>query len=286
MTDPLSHSVELRAGSLRLALRADLGGSIAGLWHDGTPVLRSTEPADLALPRASASYPLVPYSNRLGHRRFEWMGQSYTTVPNFGDSPHSVHGVAWLRAWDVVSTNATEAVLRYVHTPDAHWPFAFEVEQHFKLTPQALEVSFAFRNTDARAQPAGLGWHPYFPKRTRSRLEIDLTGRWVSDASELPTHRVADTGLHADVAALDVDNCFEGWTGAARIDDEQFSLQLTSDLPYLVVYTPQDKDYYCVEPVSHVSNAIQMADPAAHGLRTVEPGATFTGSMNLAVKAL
>jgi aldose 1-epimerase len=97
---------------------------------------------------------------------------------------------------------------------------------------------------------------------------------------------VADTGLHADVAALDVDNCFEGWTGAARIDDEQFSLQLTSDLPYLVVYTPQDKDYYCVEPVSHVSNAIQMADPAAHGLRTVEPGATFTGSMNLAVKAL
>jgi aldose 1-epimerase len=47
-----------------------------------------------------------------------------------------------------------------------------------------------------------------------------------------------------------------------------------------VVFTPDTKrDYYCVEPVSHVSNAIHMADPAAHGLRargaagdTLRPG--------------
>jgi len=55
---------------------------------------------------------------------------------------------------------------------------------------------------------------------------------------------------------------FEGWKGPARIRDEKFSLQLRSNLPYLVVYTPQHKDYFCVEPVSHVGNAIHMADPA------------------------
>ena len=37
--------IELTRGALRLALRPDLGGCIAGLWHDGLPVLRSTEPA-------------------------------------------------------------------------------------------------------------------------------------------------------------------------------------------------------------------------------------------------
>ena len=42
-----------------------------------------------------------------------------------------------------------------------------------------------------------------------------------------------------------------------------------------MVFTPGDKPYYCVEPVTHVSNAIHMAEPAAHGLRTVQPGETF-----------
>ena len=74
--------------------------------------------------------------------------------------------------------------------------------------------------------------------------------------------------------------------GPARIRDEKFSLQLTSSLSRLVVYTPQDKDYFCVEPVSHVSNAIHMADPAAHGLRTLLAGESFEASMTLDVTAL
>jgi aldose 1-epimerase len=35
--------------------------------------------------------------------------------------------------------------------------------------------------------------------------------------------------------------------------------------------------------VSHVSNAIHMADPAAHGLRTVAPGESCEATMNLEV---
>ena len=54
-------------------------------------------------------------------------------------------------------------------------------------------------------------------------------------------------------------------------------------LPYLVVFTPDTKPYYCVEPVSHVSNAIHMAEPAAHGLKSVEPGRTVDAWMKLEV---
>src|SRR5205085_4727354 len=95
--------IELKAGDLRLAVRADLGGSIAGLWLGDVPVMRSTEAAALDASRQSACYPLVPYSNRLGYRRFRWAGQDYRTLPNYEpDNPHSLHGVAWQRAWDVV----------------------------------------------------------------------------------------------------------------------------------------------------------------------------------------
>ncbi len=283
MTSP---SVELRAGPLRLALRPDLGGSIAGLWLGDLPVMRSIEPAALVSSRASGCYPLAPYSNRLGYRRFRWLGHDYTTAPNFDDNPHSVHGVAWQRPFEVASASTTDAELRYTHSPDAHWPFAFELRQRFVLTESALEMHLVFTNTAPHPQPVGLGWHPYFPKRPRSRLHIELTDRWESDASGLPTRRVAQPGIDADVAHLAFDNCFEGWKGPARIRDEKVNLKLTSSLPYLVVYTPELKDIYCVEPVSHVSNALHMADPAAHGLRNLAAGATFDAWMRLDIEAV
>ena len=277
---------ELRAGALRLALRPDLGGSVAGLWHGDTPLLRSTEPAKLGSAHAAAMFPLLPYSNRLGYRRFRWRGQDYTTRANVDDSPHSLHGIGWQRPWRLVSSSVLEVVLELTHAADEDWPFAFTARQYFGLGADAFTARLQLTNDADREQPAGLGFHPYFVKRLRSRLHVELSDRWDADATLLPTRRVAQHGIDSDLSHLDFDNCFEGWRGPARIRDERFSLQLSSPLPYLVVYTPADRDYFCVEPVSHVSNAVHMADPLAHGLVALAPGATLEASMTLSVSVL
>lgn len=282
MTDTVA-PIELTRGALRLALRPDLGGCIAGLWHDGLPVLRSTEPGALERSRLSGCYPLLPYSNRLGYRRFRWHGKDYTTQPNFDDSPHSVHGIGWQRAWTVESARGDDAVLVLQHGGDADWPFAFEARQAISLTDEGVNLGLAIHNTGTQPAPFGLGWHPYFPKRQRSRLHIELTDRWDSDATGLPTRRVPQAGIDGDIAHLDFDHCFEGWTGAARARDEKLALRITSSLPHLVVFTPPLKDYYCVEPVSHVSNAIHMAEPAKAGLRTLMPGERMEAWMKIDV---
>jgi aldose 1-epimerase len=283
---PSPSPIELNAGALRLVLRADLGGAIGGLWFDGLPVLRSSDdPAALTTSRASGCYPLVPYSNRLGYARFRWAGHDHRTRPNFDPGcPHSLHGVSWQRPWTLLSADATQAEMEHMHTPDEDWPFAYRVTQRAVLTPEALRLELAITNTGDQAQPVGLGWHPYFVKRTRSRLHVECTDRWDSDPSGLPTRKVAQPGgIDGDVAHLAFDHCFEGWRGAARIRDEKLSLRLTSSLGHVVVYTPAEKPIYCVEPVSHVSNAIHMSDPAAHGLRTLQPGETFSAWMSLEV---
>lgn len=273
---------ELRAGDLRLALRPDLGGCIAGLWCGSLPVLRSTEPAALDGPRLAGNYPLVPYSNRLGYRRFRWLHREHTTQANFDDSSHSVHGVGWMRPWQVESCSPAEAVLRLDHAGDADWPFAFEARQSFALDADGLRLTLSVRNDAAHPAPVGLGWHPYFPKRSRSRLHVELSERWESDpGTQLPTRRVRQPGIDADVAHLNFDHCFEGWPGTARVRDEKLKIGISSSLPYLVVYTPPQKDYFCVEPVSHVSNALHMAEPAQHGLRTLQTGETFEAWMRL-----
>lgn len=280
------NGIELRAGPLRLAVRPDLGACIAGLWHEGVAVLLSAEPAEMRASRPSASFPLVPYSNRVGHRHFCWEGQAHTTAENFAGSPHSLHGVAWLRAWSVVSTEPHALVLRYDHQPDAHWPFAFSVQQRFELAPSSLTVRLAFTNTDTRTQPVGLGWHPYFPKRPHSHLQARAGGRWETDPALLPTHRSPQAGIDGDVAQLRLDHCFDPWDGAAHIRDDTFSLALHASLNRLVVYTPADKDYFCVEPVSHVNNAIQMADPTAQGLVALAAGGVTDAWMRLDVTPL
>ena len=275
--------IELRAGDLRLALRPDLGGCIAGLWCGDVPVLRGAEGAALESVRGAGCFPLVPYSGRLGLRRFRWQGRDHTTAPNYDDSPHSLHGVSWQQPWQVHEAGDTSAELRLAHAADAHWPFDFEVRQRISLTARALELSLSCTNTSPAPQPMGLGWHPYFPKRERSRVHAEVASRWETDVQQLPTRRVAQPGIDGDVAHLDFDHLFEGWQGPVRIRDEKLSLRLTSSLPYLVVYTPRDKPYYCVEPVSHVSNAIHMADPAAHGLVALAPGQHLEASMTLEV---
>ena len=153
-----------------------------------------------------------------------------------------------------------------------------------ELQAGALRLALRLVNTADTPQPVGLGWHPYFPKRTRSRLHAEVTHRWEGDATtQLPTRRVVQSGLDGGVAHLDFDHGFDGWQGAARVRDEKLSLRLASSLDRLVVYTPPVKDYFCVEQVSHVSNAIHMADPAAHGLRTLAPGEAFEAWMQLEV---
>lgn len=177
-------------------------------------------------------------------------------------------------------------MLRYRHAPDAHWPFGFEAQQSFALTPHELLVTLAVTNTADIAQPVGLGWHPYVPKRDRSRLHIEVSDRWDPDQSQLPMRKVAQAGIDGDVSQLAFDHCFDGWRGPALIEDEVFALQIHSNLTHLVVYTPADKAYFCVEPVSHVSDAIHSADPAALGLRTLQPGERFEASMKLDIAVL
>ena len=253
MTGSAKPSFELHAGALRLALRPDLGGCIAGLWHRGTPILRShrTRSADRfarvgVLPAGAVLQPA-----RLP--RFRWKGHDYTTQPNFDDQPAFAARRGLARPWEIVSSSVLELVLRLKHAGDADWPFAFEATQYFTLTPQSVHVEMVFTNTAEIAQPVGLGWHPYFPKRARSRLHIEVSDRWDCDATQLPTRKVAQPGIDSDVVAPGLRQLLRGLARPGAHPRREVLAAAALVVDRLVVFTPQDRDYFCVEPVSHVS---------------------------------
>jgi aldose 1-epimerase len=51
---------------------------------------------------------------------------------------------------------------------------------------------------------------------------------------------------------------------------------------HLQVYTPPDQDFFCVEPVSHVPNALNLPNPSLEqAMHVVQPGATLSGSITI-----
>jgi aldose 1-epimerase len=55
-------------------------------------------------------------------------------------------------------------------------------------------------------------------------------------------------------------------------DDRTLILDGCDATDSVIVYIPQDADYFCVEPVTHAVNAMNHADPAASGLWMLAPG--------------
>jgi len=252
------------------------------------PVLRSAPAAQLASARQSGSYPLVPFSNRIAQAALVWQGTQHPLVRNNGPEPHAIHGVGWQRHWELLESDDTFALLSYEHKPDASWPFAFDSSQTFRLRGATLELTLSITNQSREPAPAGLGWHPYFVKRSSSHVAFEATGRWEMGDDKLPTQRKATTGLDTDCAFLDVDHCFDGWSGVVQLNDELLRTRITSTLRRLVVFTNDTRDFVAIEPVSHVNNAVNLvadgADAAALGLVILQPGESMSAQMAIEVE--
>jgi aldose 1-epimerase len=278
----------LRSEGLRCALRPDLGGCIAGLWLGDEPVLRSSEPEQLKAARQSGCFPLVPFSNRIAQARLQWQGTSHPLVRNNGDEPHAIHGVGWQRAWQVLEQTETSAFMSYEHRADSAWPFAFDASQMVQLQAHRLTLTLSITNQAHVAAPAGLGWHPYFVKRPHAHVAFQASGRWEMGADKLPTHRSAIDGLRADVDALEVDHCYDGWSGVVSLRDSVMQVRMQSSLSRLVVFTHPKRDTVAIEPVSHVNNAVHLsregvADATALGLVVLAPGESMSATLDLEV---
>ena len=280
--------VELKAGAMRCEVEPAMGGCLAGLWLQDIPVLRPPPPEGLASARQSGGYPLVPYSNRIGQARLEWEGTLYALVRAGNEEPHAIHGIGWQRPWSVLEQDERSLMLAYEHKPDSHWPFAFDCSHTFRLRETALELTLALTNQSQAPAPAGLGWHPWFMKRSRSRISFEATGRWEMGNDKLPTARKPAHGLDADCAFLDVDHCFDGWDGVVHLRDESMHVRLRSSLARLVVFTNPKREHIAIEPVSHVNNAVQLhaggRSAQELGLRVLAPGETMVAHMSLEVE--
>lgn len=282
--------ITLRAGDAAVELAPEAGGAVTRYWlARGAATREWLRPTPAGALRAggpyqAAAFPLVPYSNRIREGRFSFRGQAVVEPLNRPPERHAIHGHGWQARWEAIDVGDAEARLEYRH-PAGAWPWAYHATQRFTLTPSSLTVTLSLSNLSTTPMPAGLGWHPYFPRTPRATISADVRAIWLTDNEMMPTELVApptaplDRGMVVDAVTLD--NCFVGWSRRATIDWPEVGARLVMraepPLDCLVIYTPVGRPFFCVEPVSHVTDAFNLAEAgrADSGTSVLEPGETL-----------
>ncbi len=277
----------LTSGTSSIVVAPEYGAALAGWTRGPVAMLRRALPQAMigGDPHAMGCFPLLPYGNRLGRGLFHWRGTDYSLAPNFGDSPHTIHGVGWRRAWIVEAATPDSVSLTLDHHPDPDWPFAFTAKLRYSLSEAGLVIDIQITNRHGSPAPAGIGVHPFFPKSDEPSLRFDATGVWQTGADALPCTHVPPPPAwqHASPRRereSRLDNCFTGWTGSAMIlsDDAGLRIEASPVFRQLQVFTPSWADFFCLEPVSHVPDAINRRDlPPEQAMHVLEPNASLDG---------
>jgi len=298
----MAATVELAAGAARVVLAPEKGGAIATYEYNDLAVLRPTPARALATgdARDCASYPLVPFSNRIADATLHWRGAQYGLARYLAGHPHAIHGNGWQREWSLVERERNRAVIELVHDAAAErrieWPFPYRARQSFVLRDDALTLTMAIENTGASAFPFGLGWHPFFPRTPATVVGFTASRVWRTDANQLPTtlERVPpewDFSTPRALGDISLDHCFAGWRSPAvvRWPERRLASSIAADAAcgHLVVYVPRGESYLAIEPVTHMTDAFNRANAGAAdtGTRVLAPGETFSCTMHISVSA-
>jgi aldose 1-epimerase len=289
-------------GRQRLCLAPSLGGSVAA-WqlerHSFKPfnLFRTWDGLDHPndpLKITFASYPLVPWSNRISTGGFSTQEQFHAIAPNAAGQIYPIHGDGFLQSWQFIQPNAASIEMTLESKHFNGNPHHYRATQNFKLIDDGMEQSMTVTHLGDAPLPYGLGQHPWLPRNERTTVHAHVTGVWLRHPDCLPKEYTSNfpnswdlnTGICA--AGSLIDNCFTGWDGTARVTWPDQGLQLTliqsmvsaevstylSQPNYLLIFRKPTGDHFCLEPISHPIDAFHQ--PEQPGLQVLKTGESLS----------
>ncbi|MGE8135984.1 aldose 1-epimerase [Novosphingobium subterraneum] len=256
----------LAASNYEVTIAPQVGGSLRSLDWRGLPVFRKARTGHIL---DAACFPIVPFCNRIALGRFAVDGVEHRLPSNFPDTwhPHALHGYGWVRPWQVMALDG--ASIRLVHDYDEGvWPWRYRAEQQVTVAADGVRIRMSVTNLSSGPMPAGLGFHPYFPGDDSAVYHGLHRGEWETSPDGLPQSlvdagRAVDWWQGAPMTSRVVDTIQEGRKGKLTIqrpaDGLLIEMEPSDGLPCTGVYVGRDADFFCVEPLSHPTDAINRA---------------------------
>jgi aldose 1-epimerase len=255
---------------------------------------------------------LAPWANRLDGNGFWANGRRYefdSALNTFRKDNRGlpIHGLLVNSAlWQVIDIGAdahsahVTCKLQFWKYPElmAQWPFAHEYEMSYRLSDGGLEVQTAVSNLSAEAMPLALGFHPYYriPDVPRDQWVLHMSAgkAVIADERSIPTgeFRTPDLPNPLPLKGRTLDDGFTDFerdsAGRAKFIIEsagkQIELLFGPKYPVAVIWEPasppgQTRDFICVEPMTGITNAINLNQAGKYpGLQVVPAGGKWTDS--------
>ncbi len=285
----------IKLGDWILGFDGAVDAGLTGCSYGGIEILRTVK-SDPSLrdARDLSAFVMLPFIGRITKGVFSFKDEEVHLAANMPPEPHAIHGRGWQSVWQRQDTGTDRVAFQHHHAGESGWPWAYRARQAFRAQGESLTWSASLTNEGARDMPAGLGWHPYFPRQD-AQLQADISHIWRAQSDHhvagLPVTPSAQRDIRQPrpVRDLKLDHCFS-LTGERKIRLRwpkrhlSVTLQASDIFRFLTVYTPPDEDYFCVEPVSHTPDAVNNTLPYAQtGLKVLRPGETLQGSIMLTV---
>ncbi len=245
---------------------------------------------------------LGPWANRLDHEGFFFGEHHYKLNPdiknyNLDGNKQPIHGLlVYSHLWKVIDATATESdahvtsQLEFWKYPElmAQFPFAHTLEMTYRLKNGALEVSTTIRNLGASPMPVAIGFHPYFQvtdaPRDEWQVSIPAKDQVVLSPTLVPTgeRKPSPYGSPFSLKGVQLDDVFTNLTGrefSVQGKSEKITVEFGPKYPVGVVYAPAGRGFICFEPMTGVTNAINLAHAGKYPeLQTVPAGGVWTES--------
>jgi aldose 1-epimerase len=259
---------------------------------------------------------LIPWSSRIGGEVSPegstvstlWRGQRLTLHVN-SNGKYAIHGLLHKTRIDDLRTTTTpggQTVTGVLHAGDfgGRWISATDLRFTVSLVADAVEVKIEATNIGDKAEPMGIGWHPYFalPSRDRSQALLNVaadryaetvpsdgltTGVLIPvagsqfDFSKSDGARLPDAPVNVNFSTLHRSGC------VARLSDPgaDYGLcvrALSPAMRTVQIYSPKDAEFIAIEPQFSLPHPLgQEWKDMNTGLVTLEPGATAVWHVRL-----
>jgi aldose 1-epimerase len=292
------------AHSMEVAIVPSLGNRAVEMLVRGENILYTPfdDPARLKEDRHLNGIPfLAPWANRMPEgfwangKRYHFNPDSDSLRPDQNGIP--IHGMLTASPfWEVVDCAADDqsahvtSRFEFWRHPDlmANWPFAHEYEMTYRLAEGALEVNIAVANLSTDPMPVAIGFHPYFQipgvpiaesfARIPVALHVETDSRLVATGETRPV----DFADRFSLRDRHFDDGFTGLTGrvfSVEGGGKKIEVEFGPKYTVAIIYAPEGHDYICFEPMSAITNGINLAHEGKYkALQTVAAGGQWRES--------
>lgn len=265
---------------------------------------------------------LFPFPNRIENAMWTWKGKTYLQKKNgIPIQMHSlVYDEIWEYIEPEFGIQSV-FFTTYLNVNKNHpiykgYPFKFRILLTFKLTTRNLLVTYKVENRDNKEMPFGFALHPYFTKLSgengtlisvpalywyEARTDVDKvflnkrTGSFALMPNILPTGRlicVYTGGKNlinpVPVSSVNLDDVYTGFLPGYNscIDYTTLKLRLnllcSCDFTHAIVYTPPGKPYFCIEPQTCSTDAVNLYAKCIDfpNIIILPPGCMYTGTVS------